>query len=163
MKGMIEQLSISKGGVPKLPIAIAHVEALGIVGDVQKNTKYHGGPRQALLLLTAEGLEELQAKGFPVYAGALGENVTLRGIPRTAIGLGSRLRLGLEVEVEVTKMREPCKTLSPYGEGIQKAVYDAKVRAGDRSSPLWGLAGFYVRVLQGGTVMPGDVAELVEA
>ena len=35
---------------------------LGIAGDVQKNRKYHGGPNQALLLVTAEGLDELKAR-----------------------------------------------------------------------------------------------------
>lgn len=149
------QLAISRGGVPKLPILEAHVTPLGIAGDVQKNRKYHGGPNQALLLLTAEGLEELKAAGFPVYPGALGENVTTVGLDRGALRLGQRYRLG-EVEIELTKMREPCRALHPYGPAIGKAVYDADVKAGRPRSPRWGLAGFYVKILRTGVIRPGD-------
>jgi MOSC domain-containing protein YiiM len=155
------QLAISRGGVPKLPILEADVTPLGIAGDVQKNRKYHGGPNQALLLITSEGLDELKAAGFPVYPGALGENVTTVGLDRRQVRLGQRYRLGSEVEIEITKMREPCRTLAPYGPTIQKAVYDPDVKAGRPVSPRWGLAGFYVKVLQPGRLYPGDPITLL--
>ena len=154
------QLAISRGGVPKLPILEAHVTPLGIAGDVQKNRKYHGGPNQALLLITDEGIEELKAAGFPVYPGALGENVTTVGLDRRDLRLGQRYRLG-DVEIELTKMREPCRTLHPYGLSIGKAVYDADVKAGRPISPRWGLAGFYVKVLRTGVIRPGDPITLL--
>ena len=154
------QLAISRGGVPKLPILEAHVTPLGIAGDVQKNRKYHGGPNQALLLITAEGLEELKAAGFPVYPGALGENVTTAGLDRRMLRLGQRYRLG-EVEIELTKMREPCRTLHPYGLTIGKAVYDPDVKAGRPISPRWGLAGFYVKIIRTGVIRPGDLVTLL--
>ena len=154
------QLAISRGGVPKLPILEAHVTPLGIAGDVQKNRKYHGGPNQALLLITAEGLDELKAAGFPVYPGALGENVTTAGLDRRMLRLGQRYRLG-EVEIELTKMREPCRTLHPYGLTLGKAVYDPDVKAGRPISPRWGLAGFYVKIIRTGVIRPGDVITLL--
>jgi len=154
------QLAISRGGVPKVPILEAHVTPLGIAGDVQKNRKYHGGPNQALLLITAEGLEELKAAGFPVYPGALGENVTTAGLDRRMLRLGQRYRLG-EVEIELTKMREPCRTLHPYGLTIGKAVYDPDVKAGRPISPRWGLAGFYVKIIRTGVIRPGDLVTLL--
>lgn len=146
--------------MPKLPVLEAEVAALGIVGDVQRNRKYHGGPNQALLVITLEGLEELKAAGFPVYPGALGENVTTQGLDRRAMRLGQRYRAG-EVEFELTKMREPCRTLQPYGKGIQAAVYDADVKAGRPTSPRWGLAGFYVKVIRPGRIYPGDSVTLL--
>ena len=154
------QLAISRGGVPKVPILEAHVTPLGIAGDVQKNRKYHGGPNQALLLITAEGLEELKAAGFPVYPGALGENVTTAGLDRRMLRLGQRYRLG-EVEIELTKMREPCRTLHPYGLTLGKAVYDPDVKAGRPISPRWGLAGFYVKIIRTGVIRPGDLVTLL--
>lgn len=160
MAGIIEQVSISKGGVPKLPVLEGQVGPLGIGGDIQANTKYHGGPRQALLWITAEGLDELRTAGFPVYPGALGENVTTRGVDRTTVRLGQRWRIG-EVEVEITKMRVPCETLNPYGPGIQKAIFDAEVKAGNHNSPRWGLAGFYTSVIHGGAIRPGDPVTLL--
>jgi MOSC domain-containing protein YiiM len=160
MRGIVSQVSLSKGGVPKLAVPAGEVGPLGILGDVQKNTKYHGGPRQALLWITAEGLAELREQGFPVVPGSLGENITTEGIGRRGVRLGQRWRLG-EVEIEITKMREPCNTLSPYGEGIQKAVYDNAVKGGDPASPRWGLAGFYCAVVKPGTVRPGDPVTLL--
>jgi MOSC domain-containing protein YiiM len=161
MLGQILQISVSKGGVPKVPVLAAEVGPVGILGDIQKNTKYHGGPRQALLWITSEGLDELKAAGFPVYPGAMGENVTTTGIDRRVVRLGQRWRMG-EVIVEITKMREPCATLNPYGAGtIQKAVYDPQVKAGDFTSPRWGLAGFYVSIVCLGTFAPGDPVTLL--
>jgi MOSC domain-containing protein YiiM len=158
--GRILQLSISKGGVPKLPILAGEVGPVGILGDVQQNTKYHGGPRQALLWITSEGLDELIAAGFPVYPGAMGENVTTTGVDRRSIRLGQQWRMG-DVIVEVTKMREPCYKLDPYGPGIQAAVFDAGVRAGDFSSPRWGLGGFYLAIVKLGSFAPGDPVALL--
>ena len=161
MAGQILQLSVSKGGVPKYPILGGEVGPVGIIGDVQRNPKYHGGPRQALLWITAEGVEELKAAGFPVYPGALGENVTTTGIDRRTVRVGQKWRMG-EVVVEVTKLRQPCEQLNPYGPGIQSAVFDAAVKAGDFSSPRWGLGGFYLSIVRLGMLAPGDPVELIE-
>lgn len=154
------QVNTSRGGVPKRAVPFGEVTMMGIEGDVQKHTEFHGGPRQALLIITEEGLDELKAQGFELYPGALGENVTTVGLNRRDVRIGSRIRIG-EVVVEVTKMREPCKQLSPYGHGIQKAVFDERVKAGDHGSPRWGLAGFYVSIIQTGRIKPGDPITLL--
>lgn len=160
MPGRIEQINISAGGVPKYPVLQAQVGPEGIAGDVQKNRKYHGGPRQALLWITAEGLEELKEAGFPVYPGALGENVTSSGIDRRTVRVGQRWRMG-EIEVEVTKVRQPCFQLDPYGDTIQKFIFDPQVKAGDSSSPRWGLSGFYLAIVRLGSIAPGDSVALL--
>jgi len=95
------------------------------------------------------------AQGFALYPGALGENLTTRGLDRRALRFGQRLRVG-EATIELTKMRQPCATLNPYGSGIQAAMYDARVVKGDAESPLWGLSGFYASVVEPGIVRPGD-------
>lgn len=157
----IIQINISRGGVPKRPIGEAEVTTRGISGDEQAHSEIHGGARQAILIITQEGLEELIAQGFPLYAGALGENLTTRGLDRRSIRIGQRYRTP-EVVLEITKMREPCDQLNIYGVGIQKAVYDAGVKAGDASSPRWGLAGFYAAVVRGGTIRAGDPISLLD-
>jgi MOSC domain-containing protein YiiM len=161
MTGSISQINISPGGVPKRPIAEAIVTVEGIRGDSWAHPDIHGGPRQALLLITNEGLDELIAQGFPLYPGALGENLTTSGLDRRNIRLGQRYRIG-DVFFELTKMRGPCSTLDIYGPGIQRAVYDAQVKAGDASSTRWGLAGFYAQVLKPGVIRPHDIITLVD-
>jgi MOSC domain-containing protein YiiM len=159
--GSILQINISRGGVPKRSIPEGEVNSLGIIGDEHAHPEFHGGPRQALLLITAEGIDELIAQGFPLFYGALGENITTRGLDRRWMRSGQRYRIG-EIMIELTKLRQPCDQLSVYGPGIQRAVYDAPVRAGDIASPRWALGGFYASVMQTGTIRTGDPIELLE-
>ena len=161
MHGSIVQINVSQGGVPKRPIAEGHVTAYGIDGDLHAHPEIHGGPRKAILLITEEGIEELKNQGFPLYAGALGENLTTRGLDRRMFRIGQRYRIG-DIRVEITKVRAPCDTLSPFGWGIQAAIYDADVKAGNSTSPRWGLSGFYASVYQAGIIHPGDPIQLLD-
>ncbi|MEP7354570.1 MAG: MOSC domain-containing protein [Acidobacteriota bacterium] len=161
MSATILQIHVSQGGIPKRPIAMGIVTSLGLVGDSHAHPQIHGGPLKALLLLASESLEELMQQGYPLYPGALGENITTQGLDRRTVRLGQRYRIG-EIEVEITKVRQPCDTLRPYGVGIQRAVYDPEVKAGNYASPRWGLAGFYTSVVRPGTIHPGDAIRLIQ-
>src|ERR1017187_7674494 len=120
MNGSILQINVSRGGVPKRAIPEGDVTPLGIAGDLHAHPEIHGGPRQALLLITSEGIDELTDLGFPVFYGALGENLTTRGLDRRSMRIGQQWRVG-QVVIELTKPRGPCETLNVYGSGIQKA------------------------------------------
>jgi MOSC domain-containing protein YiiM len=157
----ILQISISPGGIPKRAIPEALITHEGIRGDRWSHPDIHGGPNQALLLITSEGIDELIAQGFALYPGALGENLTTLGLDRRQFRVGQRYRVG-EVLLEITKRRAPCSTLNVYGPAIQRAVFDPQVKAGDAASPRWGLSGFYARVLRGGALRPGDPIALEE-
>ena len=161
MTGAIVQINISPGGLPKRPVPDAVVTAEGIRGDSWAHPDIHGGPRQALLLISAEGIDELIAQGFPLFYGALGENLTTRGLDRRQMRLGQRYRIG-EVFVELTKVRGPCITLDVYGAAIKQAIYDKEIRAGDVSSPRWGLSGFYASVLRPGIIRQNDIITLAD-
>ncbi len=152
--GTVLQVNVSRGGIPKRPISSGELIAAGIAGDAWR-FPFHGGARKAILLVTAEGIEELVSRGFPLFAGALGENLTTRGVDRRALRLRQRLNVG-EAVIELTTIRTPCATLDVYGTGIQAAMYDARVQRGDPDSPLWGWSGFYASVVQPGIVRPGD-------
>ena len=161
MTGSILQISISPGGIPKRPIPDATVTPAGILGDRWAHADIHGGPNQALLLITSESIEELIAQGYALFPGALGENLTIAGLDRRQMRVGQRYRAG-EIFLELTKLRGPCTTLDVYGTAIQKAIYDPQVKAGDPSTPRWGLSGFYARVLKAGTIRPQDIIALVD-
>jgi MOSC domain-containing protein YiiM len=161
MTGSIVQINVSRGGVPKRAVAQADVTPLGIAGDLHTFTEIHGGPRKALLLITSEGIAELIDSGFPLYHGALGENLTTQGLDRRSLRAGQRYRAG-QVVMELTRMRSPCATIDVYGPGIHKAIYDAAVKAGDPSSPRWGLSGFYASVVTPGVIRAGDPIVLLD-
>jgi MOSC domain-containing protein YiiM len=151
----IVQIGVSPGGIPKRAISEAEVTPGGILGDAWAHPQIHGGPNQAILLITSEGIDELVSQDFPLFPGALGENVTTRGLDRRSVRVGQRYRVG-EVVLEISKRRTPCNTLNVYGVGIQAAIYDAQVQAGDPASPRWGLSGFYASVIRTGLIRVGD-------
>lgn len=151
--GRIYQLSISRGGVPKLPIAEGDVTTLGLAGDYQRDTRNHGGADRALCLYTLEQVRRLQAEGHPIYPGSVGENVTLEGMPQGALVPGARLRLGAEVEIELTGYAGPCKTIA---ESFADGDF---TRISDKTHP--GESRVYARVLTTGRVRAGDPATLL--
>lgn len=162
LRGIIHQVSVSPGGLPKLAVRESFAHSLGLEGDLQRNTKYHGGPLQALLLVSLEDLNRLRAAGFAVTAGALGENLTIRGVDFRQLRPGMRFRAGAAV-IELTKLRQPCATLDIYngpGARIQSLLYDAQARRGDPASPCWAVGGFYAAVRVAGLIRQGDILEL---
>jgi MOSC domain-containing protein YiiM len=73
------------------PIEEASITALGIRGDSWAHPNFTAAPT-SLLLITSEGIAELSAQGFPLYPGALGENLTTAGIDRRQMRVGQRYR-----------------------------------------------------------------------
>ena len=159
MIGVVVQMNISNGGVPKQPIETANVNRLGIAGD-KHVYRLHGGPEKALLLMSAELIDTLATEGFPVYYGALGENLTIQGLLHTEWRAGQKFSVGTTL-IQLTEPRVPCKTLNPFGTGIQKRIFDAKVKAGNPASPHWGESGFYAAVRKEGIIQIGDRLELI--
>ncbi len=160
MQGTIVQINISPGGLPKRPVSGGFIASLGIVGDRQAHPGIHGGPRQAILLIAAEVVEELQRRGYPVVFGSLGENLTTRGIDMRDLRIGDRIRAGGAL-LEITKPRGPCTQLDIYGPSIKEEIYDARVKARDHTSPHWGMSGFYLSVVEPGPVSAGDIIAVV--
>jgi MOSC domain-containing protein YiiM len=161
MRGVVAQINISAGGVPKLPISAASVHSLGIAGDDHAHMKYHGGPSKALLLLAAEVVDQLSSEGWPLFYGALGENLTTRGIDHSLWRPGQQFRAGAVI-LQLTTPRQPCATLSCYGAGIQQRIFDTHIKNLDSTSPRWGMSGFYASILEPGTIRSLDIIELID-
>lgn len=138
---------------------------LGVEGDahmgatVKHRSRVARDPSQLNLrqvhLIHAELIDQLTARGFPVYAGAMGENVTTRGIDLLSLPGGARLRLGHEAVVEVTGLRNPCAQLDAFAPGLMAAVLGRDARG-----ELVRLAGVMGVVLSGGEVRAGDPIEV---
>lgn len=159
LSGAIIQISISRGGIPKRAVREAVLTPLGIEGDAHAHPEIHGGPQKAVLLMTAESIDELSALGYPVRYGALGENLTVRGIDRRLLRAGQRYRVGSAM-IELTGIRVPCSTQDIYGPEIKVEIYDPQVEAGDFTSPRWAESGFYAAVVEPGLVRVGDAIVL---
>lgn len=151
-RARIFQLNRSPGGVPKRPLPVAEINRLGIVGDSQNDTRHHGGPDRALCLYSLEHILALQAEGHPIFPGSVGENVTISGLDWARVTPGARLRLGDDVEVEITSYAAPCKTIRA---SFAHETFD---RISAKLHPGWARA--YARVVHGGRVQIGDSVTL---
>ncbi len=141
--------------MPNRAVLEGHLDVEGFSGDGWNNPKFHGGPQQAVLLVALEVIDELRAKGYAVYPGAIGENITTEGIDYAALRQGQCFQVG-EAVIELTKIRTPCYKLDVYGQGIHQEIYDLRVKRGDPSTPVWAKSGFYAKVLQPGVVRAKD-------
>ena len=161
MQGILKQISRSNGGLPKLAVAgPVMMTDVSVDGDRHRNTLVHGGPVKAVLMVSAEYIDELAARGFPVFYGALGENLTVSGLSPGTWRAGQRYRLGQDALIELTKLRSPCFNLDVYGPSIKDELYDLHCKAGDATSPHWAYGGFYARIIRPGLIQAGDEVTL---
>lgn len=153
--GRIVQVNISPGGLPKTEIPEAEAGTLGLAGDHHNHPEFHGGPEKALLLVSLAAIEELRQRGWPLYPGALGENLTVDGLDFRQLQSGLMFRAGPAV-IELTTLRKPCRLLDAYNiEAAPGRIQDA-VRGN-------GYGGWYARVLEGGLIRKGDPIRLMQA
>ncbi len=152
--GSIFQLNVSRGGVPKLPIAEATVDLRGITVDACTDGRHHGRPEQALCLYSVERLIALRTEGHAVSPGCTGENITTIDFDWKYLMPGARLRLGSEVLIEITGFAPPCwKNARWFTDGdfsrLDETLHPGSGRA-------------YARVLAGGTIRQGDSVAAIE-
>ena len=119
MTGKILQINLSLGGLPKRPVQRAMLTPLGLEGD-----SWAGEPDKAVLLMDAESIDELAAGGYPVFYGAMGENLTTQGLDRRQWRPGQQLRVG-RAAIELTT---------------------------ESSATEWGVSGIYARVIRPGLI-----------
>ena len=159
----VDSVNMSAGHtMAKQPaLSIRLLAGLGVEGDahmgetVQHLSRVRRDPTQPNLrqvhLIHAELHDELRAKGFAIAPGAMGENVTTRGLDLLNLPTGTRLRLGDEALIEVTGLRNPCLQLN----GVADGLLDSVVEHGDDGT-LIRKAGVMAVVIAGGDVQAGD-------
>jgi MOSC domain-containing protein YiiM len=141
--------------------SITLVAGLGVADDahqgetVKHRSRVARDPSQPNLrqvhLIHAELHDALQAAGFEVVAGQMGENVTTRGVDLLGLPTGTRLRLGETATIEITGLRNPCAQLEGIQTGLMAATLDR-----DEQGNLIRKAGIMAIVLTGGEVRPND-------
>jgi MOSC domain len=141
--------------------SIRLLAGLGVEGDahlgrtVQHRSRVARDPTQPNLrqvhLIHGELHDALRAQGFDLSPGAIGENITTRGIDLLGLPTGARLALGDEAVVELTGLRNPCVQLDRFQPGLMAAVLGR-----DDAGRLVRKSGVMAIVVAGGEVRPGD-------
>lgn len=112
-------------------------ENYGLVGDA------HAGPGlRQISLLAKESLEEIKKKGLKIGCGGFGENLTTLGIELISLVIGTRLKVGGNVLLEVTQIGKTCKKPCKIYQKLGNCILPSQ--------------GIFARVLQGGMVREGD-------
>ncbi len=143
-----------RSGIFKAPVdGAAYLGKEDFVGDQQADLNNHGGPDKAVLMYAASHYDYWR-RVLPrldwVYGG-FGENLTVTEMTEDKVALGDVYAIG-SVRVEVSQPRHPCWKLARRW---QQKDLAARVQQN-------GFAGWYVRVLQEGTVEVGQKLVLIE-
>ncbi|MFC1739503.1 MOSC domain-containing protein [Planctomycetota bacterium] len=144
IKGRIKAISVSRQkGTRKFNVPEAELKAdYGIIGDA-----HAGSWHRQVSLLAVESIEKMVAKGANVSPGDFAENITTEGIDLLALGIGSKLKVGGEIELEVIQIGKRCHSKCE----ILKQV-------GDCIMPR---EGIFTRVIKAGRIATGDVIEVL--
>jgi MOSC domain-containing protein YiiM len=137
-------------GLPKPEVDEVRLGPAGLDGDFNRyrEEKLDGDLDSAVLIVTAELIEQLNTEGWPVKPGDLGENLTTVGLDYDSLEPGQLFRVGSEVVLEITRLCQPCEYLGllPYVGSEVDAAVKAMV---DRR-------GRYAKVRVGGTIRRRD-------
>ena len=145
MKAEIVAVSISREkGTRKENIP----EGSLIEGYGFKDDAHAGDWHRQVSLLAMESIDKIRAKGLDVGPGDFAENITTLGIDLVHLPIGTRLKVGEEVLMEVTQIGKECHT--------RCAIY---YQAGDCVMPR---EGIFAKVLKGGTVKKADPIAMVD-
>jgi MOSC domain-containing protein YiiM len=141
--GEIKAICISGArGTVKQPVPTADLRTdFGIVGDA------HAGPgHRQVSVLPSESIANVRALISDLAHGAFAENLITAGLDLGAVAVGDRLRIGEEVDLEVTQIGKECH----QGCAIQQVT-------GDCIMPR---EGIFCRVIRGGRISTGAVVTL---
>lgn len=139
-EGKIVAVSISrKKGEKKTNVSEAYLRP-----DYGLDQDAHAGNwHRQVSLLGMESISKIRDKGLEVDPGNFAENITTQGIRLWKLPIGTQLQLGGEVLVEVTQIGKECHN--------RCAIFH---QVGDCVMPR---EGIFTKVIQGGTIRPGDV------
>jgi MOSC domain-containing protein YiiM len=137
---------------------------LGVEGDahcgatVKHRSRVAADPAQPNLrqvhLMPAEMIDEINARGFAIKPGDVGENITTSGVDLLGLPRHARLHIGASI-LSITGLRNPCSQLDNFAPGLTQAFLG---RAADGA--LLRKAGVMAIVLEGGLVAVGDGIEV---
>ena len=134
-----------KKGVQKTPVDAPQMvlEQFGLAEDA-----HSGQWHRQVSFLASESIDKAVEQGLDVEEGSFGENFTTENLELETLPLGTQLRIGDDVLVEISQIGKVCHT--------RCAIYYA---AGDCIFPREGIFGV---VLHGGEVAEDDVIEVVK-
>ena len=126
-----------------------NVDEARLIRDHGVDQDAHAGDwHRQVSLLDMESVSRIQDKGLDVHPGNFAENITTQGIRLWELPVGTQLRLGAEVLVEVTQIGKECHD--------RCAIFH---QVGDCVMPR---EGIFAKVVEDGTIRPGDAITVLD-
>ncbi len=143
-KGRIKAISISeKRGTQKSNVPEAELKTdFGIVGDAHA-ANWH----RQVSLLAIESIDKMVARGANVSPGNFAENITTEGIELLELSVGSKIKLGKSVELEITQFGKKCHSRCEIFEQVGDCIMPRE--------------GVFAKVTNAGSINVGDVIEVI--
>ncbi|MHC4160027.1 MAG: MOSC domain-containing protein [Planctomycetota bacterium] len=144
IEGTIKAISVSKRkGTQKANVPQAEMGAnFGIIGDA-----HAGNWHRQVSLLAVESIDKMIAKGAKVSPGDFAENITTEGIELLELSVGSKLKLGGSVELEITQFGKKCHSRCEIFEQVGDCIMPRE--------------GIFAKVTTPGQINVGDVIEVI--
>jgi len=120
------------------------LENLGLENDAHAQA----GIIRQVSLLAKESIDKIRAKGLDVHYGDFAENLTVEGIDLPALPIGTRLKIGKKVLLEVSQIGKVCHNRC-----------DIFYAVGDCVMPR---EGIFAKVLAGGEIKADDLIEIID-
>ena len=139
MARIIAVCSSDKKGVTKTPVAEGNLrEDYGLIGDAHADCCTH----RQVSLLAIESIDKMRGMGFDVGPGDFAENLTTEGIKIASVPVGTRVRVGEEIILEITQIGKECHSGCAIFRQVGKCIMPKE--------------GVFARVIHGGSVRPGN-------
>ena len=106
------------------------------------------GINRQVSLLAVESIDKMRSLGFDVSPGDFAENLTTQGIELPSLPVGTRLKVGGEVTLEISQIGKECHSGCAIFRKIGKCVMPNE--------------GVFARVIHDGEIRPGDEIEISE-
>lgn len=118
-----------------------------LIGNIQANLLYHGGPFKEVYSYALENYEYWKQvlSPTPVGLGILGENITTEGLDEKAVLVGEQYQIGTMI-LEISQPRLPC---FKFNLRINRKNGEELF---DKSQSY----GIYWKIIKDGIIFPGD-------
>ncbi len=119
-------------------------EGFGMVSDAHADFATH---RQVSLLAT-ESIDKMRKLGLNLGPGAFAENLTTEGIDIASIPVGTKVKVGKEVVLELSQIGKECHAGCAIFRQVGKCIMPKE--------------GVFGRVVKGGKITAGDKIKVID-
>ncbi len=120
------------------------LENLGLENDAHAQA----GIIRQVSLLAKESIDKIRAKGLDVNYGDFAENLTIKGIDLPALPIGTRLKVGSEVLLEISQIGKVCHNRCNIFYTVGDCVMPRE--------------GIFAKVIAGGEIKADDLIEIID-